>query len=131
MNAVSHLRWLVADLAPGILFWRDQVGLPQVVDVPGVYAEFASHGARIALYRADLMAAVVGGPPAAGAGGDAVICLRVDDVDRAAARLAAAGVIWVTPPHDEPVWRQRVAHVRDPAGHLVELWTPLPAAAAA
>jgi hypothetical protein len=84
MNAVSHLRWLVADLAPGIRFWRDQVGLPQVVDVPGVYAEFASPGARIALYRADLMAAVVGGPPAAGAGGGA------DGAGRSAAAVSAA-----------------------------------------
>ena len=125
MQTLSHIRWLVADLEPCRAFYRDQLGLKQVVDVPGIYAEFETGGARIALYRADLMALVVGGPPAAQAAGDAVVCLRVDDVDRAAAEVAQRGGVLVKAPHDQPVWLQRVAHLRDPAGHLIELWAPL------
>jgi predicted enzyme related to lactoylglutathione lyase len=94
--------------------------------VPGVYAEFETAGARIALYRADLMAAVIGGPPAARRADDVVLCLAVDDVDRVAAELARAGAMLVTAPHDEPTWHQRVVHFCDPAGHLIELWSPLP-----
>jgi lactoylglutathione lyase len=124
MAILSHIRWLVADLEPCRRFYRDQLGLKQVVDVPGIYVEFETGGARIALYRADLMAQVVGGPPATPGAGDAVLCLRVDDVDRAATQLANTGAVPVSAPHDEPAWFQRVAHFRDPAGHLVELWAP-------
>jgi lactoylglutathione lyase len=126
MASLSHVRWLVADLEPCRHFYRDQLGLKQVVDVPGVYVEFETGGARIALYRADLMAQVVGEPAAGRGSSDVVLCLRVDDVDGAATRLADAGVVPVRTPHDQPAWLQRVAHFRDPAGHLIELWAPLP-----
>lgn len=125
MAILTHVRWLVADLGPCLQFYRDRLGLKQVVDVPGIYAEFEAGGARVALYRADLMAQVVGDAPVAQGTGEAVLCLRVDDVDAAVARLAKAGVVPVRAPHDQEAWHQRVAHLRDPAGHLVELWTPL------
>jgi lactoylglutathione lyase len=125
MSGLSHVRWLVADLEPCLAFYRDRLGLKQAVDVPGIYAEFETGGARIALYRADLMAQVLGESPAPQGAGDAVLCLRVDDVDSAAARLVDAGVAPVSAPHDEATWYQRVAHFRDPAGHLIELWAPL------
>jgi lactoylglutathione lyase len=129
MTGLSHLRWLVADLEPCLAFYRDRLGLKQVVDVPGIYAEFETGGARVALYRADLMAQVLGEPPARETSGDAVLCLRVDDVDAAAARLVSAGAPPVSAPRDQEAWHQRVAHFRDPAGHLIELWAPLGRAA--
>jgi catechol 2,3-dioxygenase-like lactoylglutathione lyase family enzyme len=126
MIGLSHVRWLVADLEPCRVFYRDRLGLRQVVNVPGVYAEFETTGARIALYRADLMAAVVGGPASTQRADDVVLCLAVDDVDRAAAQLARAGATLVKAPHDQAAWHQRVAHFCDPVGHLIELWSPLP-----
>jgi predicted enzyme related to lactoylglutathione lyase len=123
---LSHLRFLVADVAPPAAFYRDVVGLAQVVDVPGVYAEFDTGGSRLAFYRADLMAQVLGSPAGAAAGGGPVLCLRVADVDAEAARLAARGVRAITKPHDQPTWMQRVAHFADPAGRTIELWSPLP-----
>lgn len=125
MTNLSHIRWLVADLEPCRHFYGDLLGLEQVVNVPGIYHEFETEGARIALYRADLMAQVVDGPPAVPGPGDAVLCLRVDDVDRMAAALRKAGVVPASAPHDQEAWYQRVAHFRDPAGHLIELWSPL------
>jgi len=95
--------------------------------VPGTYAEFDTPGARLALVSEATMGAVVG-RPAPRAGDAVVVCLCVDDVDAAAARLAAQGVAFVRKPHDQPAWLQRVAHLRDPAGTLVELWQRLPAA---
>ncbi len=121
---LTHLRWLVADVAPCIAFYRDVLRLRLVVDVPGIYAEFETGGARLALYRADLMASVIGSTLTA-AGDPAVACFRVSNVDTAAARAQDAGATLVTAPHDQAAWRQRVAHLRDPAGHLVELWAPL------
>lgn len=121
---LTHLRWLVSDIAPCIAFYRDVLRLRLVVDVPDIYAEFETGGARLALYRADLMAAVSGS--ADSATGDAVVaCFRVSNVDTAAERAQEAGARLVTAPHDQADWMQRVAHLRDPAGHLVELWAPL------
>ncbi len=124
--ALSHVRYLVAEFEPLLRFYRDVLGLKLAVDVPGIYAELDTAGGRLAFYRADLMAGVVGGAVATRAGDDVVICLRVDNVDAAASRVKLAGQTLITAPHDQPAWLQRVAHLRDPAGHLVELWSPLP-----
>jgi catechol 2,3-dioxygenase-like lactoylglutathione lyase family enzyme len=124
LTVLTHLRWLVSDLKPCVAFYRDVLRLKQVVDVPGVYAEFDTGGAHLGLYRAALMADVVG--VSAPASGDAAVaCFRVANVDTAAARAREAGATLVTAPHDQASWMQRVAHLRDPAGHLVELWAPL------
>ena len=56
---------------------------------------------------------------------DVVLCLRVDNVDAEAKRLGSHGVTMLRAPHDRQAWYQRVAHFRDPAGRLVELWSPL------
>jgi catechol 2,3-dioxygenase-like lactoylglutathione lyase family enzyme len=49
---------------------------------------------------------------------------EVDDVDTEYERLRAAGLKFDEPPTDKP-WGWRVAAVRDPAGHTVELVKPL------
>jgi len=124
--ALSHVRYLVHEFEPLLRFYRDVLGLKVAVDVPGVYAELETAGGRLAFYRAELMAEVVGAAVATRSSDDVVICLRVDNVDAAATRVRLAGTPLVTAPHDQPAWLQRVAHLRDPAGHLVELWSPLP-----
>ncbi|MEL7237695.1 MAG: VOC family protein, partial [Planctomycetota bacterium] len=50
-----------------------------------------------------------------------------DDVDAAAEQIRAAGVE-VKGPVNQPVWSMRVAHLRDPDGHLIELGADLPRA---
>jgi deazaflavin-dependent oxidoreductase (nitroreductase family) len=49
---------------------------------------------------------------------------EVDDVDAEYERLRAAGVAFHEPPADKP-WGWRVAALRDPAGHTVELVRPI------
>jgi lactoylglutathione lyase len=124
--AVSHIRYLIADFAAVLHFYRDVLGLKLAVDVPGVYAEFETPGGHLAFYRADLMAEVLKTRVATKTSDDCVLCLRVENVDAAAARVKLAGFSLLTSPHDQTAWLQRVAHLRDPAGHLVELWSPLP-----
>ena len=124
VRAVSHLRLIVADLEGAIAFYRRVLDAEPVVSVPGTYAEFDTPGARLALVSDATMGAVVG-RPAPRAGDAVVVCLQVDDVDTAAKRLKAGGATLVREPHDQPGWMQRVAHLRDPAGNLVELWTRL------
>ena len=125
-TALSHVRFLVADFGPVLHFYRDVLGLKLAVDVPGVYAEFDTPGARLAFYKADLMQGVLGTAVATCTGDDAIVCLRVENVDAAATRVKLAGVPLLSTPHDQAAWVQRVAHLKDPAGHLVELWSPLP-----
>jgi len=124
--SLSHLRFLVADVGPPTAFYREVIGLRQVVDVPGTYAEFEAGGSRLAFYRADLMGQVLGQPVGTTIGDSLVLCLRVADVDAEAARLAARGVRQLTGPHDQSAWSQRVAHFADPGGRTIELWSPLP-----
>ncbi|GAA2143625.1 VOC family protein [Actinomadura napierensis] len=52
-----------------------------------------------------------------------MLVFRVDDVDKAAAALAALGGVPVTEPADRPEWGPglRTAHLRDPGGTLLEL----------
>ena len=89
-TALSHLRYLVSDFTPVLHFYRDVLRLKLAVDVPGVYAEFETPGGRLAFYRADLMAEVIGAPVATHIGDDCVMCLRVENVDAAAARVKLA-----------------------------------------
>lgn len=126
VRALSHLRLVVSDAEfdPVVAFYRDVLGLPVAVNAPRTYAEFANAVARLAVATEAVIGAVVG-RSAPRAGDRVVVCLRVDDVDAASAKAVARGAVAVRPPHDEPTWLQRVAHLRDPAGHLVELWTPL------
>jgi catechol 2,3-dioxygenase-like lactoylglutathione lyase family enzyme len=49
---------------------------------------------------------------------------EVDDVDAEYERLRGEGLAFEEPPDDKP-WGWRVAAVRDPAGHTVELVKPL------
>ena len=120
MRSMSHVRFLVPDVA----FYRDTIGWKHVVDVPGVYAEFDTGASRLAFYRADLMGDVLGARTGT-RGDDVVLCLRVDNVDAEAMRLESRGVTMLRAPHDQQAWVQRVVHFRDPAGRLVELWSPL------
>ena len=125
-TALSHLRFLVQAFPPVVHFYRDVLGLKLAVDVADVYAEFETPGGRLAFYRADLMAGVLNQPVATRVGDDVVVCLRVENVDAAAARVKIAGFTLLSAPHDQTAWHQRVAHLKDPAGHFVELWSPLP-----
>jgi lactoylglutathione lyase len=125
MTGLTHVRWLTDDLAGMVAFYRDVLGFRVVVDVPGTYAELDTGAARIGLYLAQLMSAVLGERVATASANDVVLGIQVDDVDATARRLQQNGVMLTKPPHDQPAWRLRVAHLRDPAGHLLELWAPL------
>jgi catechol 2,3-dioxygenase-like lactoylglutathione lyase family enzyme len=55
----------------------------------------------------------------------AVLDASAEGLDAAHDRLIAAGVCFENPPADRPEWGLRTAHLRDPAGHLIELFEPL------
>jgi catechol 2,3-dioxygenase-like lactoylglutathione lyase family enzyme len=122
---LADVRLLVEDIERSLAFYRDVVGLPVQLTIPsGVYVEFDTGEATLALYRRDLMEGIAGGGGARGRDQVAVI-LRAADVDAEVARLRAAGASFETEPHDQEAWGLRVAHLRDPDGNLLELYQPI------
>lgn len=52
-------------------------------------------------------------------------CFETDDLDAVLAKVTAAQVKLVCPPHEQP-WGQRVFHIYDPDGHIVEIGEAMP-----
>lgn len=118
---LADVRLLVDDFATALAFYRDVVGLRPRVHVEGVYAEFAAGRATLAIYRRDLMAEIVADLSPHANDDRVLFTFDVDDLEATFERLQAGGATVVNPPHDQPVWEIRVAHLRDPAGNLFEL----------
>jgi uncharacterized glyoxalase superfamily protein PhnB len=55
----------------------------------------------------------------------AVVTFKVDDVDASYADFIARGVPSVAAPLDRPLWRARTAHIADPDGYIIELYSSL------
>jgi catechol 2,3-dioxygenase-like lactoylglutathione lyase family enzyme len=132
----THTRLLVADMTACYRFYRDTLGLHPRFDAEGsVYAEFdfGTGGHTLALFSRELMNKVSSPGAPAHRPGDAVpfdsvvVTFEVADVDDTCARLKARGVTLTTEPHDQRDWMLRVAHFRDPDGHLIEVNQPLQA----
>jgi catechol 2,3-dioxygenase-like lactoylglutathione lyase family enzyme len=128
---LTRIRLLVGDFPRAFRFYREVVGLTATLgEEDGVYVEFAVGDAILALFdRRRMMealgthASILAAPERVGDA--AVLSLEVDDLDAEVTRLQGAGVRFVTEPHDQPTWRVRVAHFRDPDGNLIELNRPL------
>ncbi len=66
------------------------------------------------------------GAAVAGQNRSAIIEFEVEDVDAERARLSSVVTQWVLEPTDQP-WGNRSMLLRDPDGHLVNIFTPPPA----
>ena len=123
-------RLLVKDFTAAGHFWRDLMKFPLSFQDEGLgYAYFDTGKAGVELMRHDDFAAAMGEatPVPLPQGRQVVVDIRVDDVDQTYRELVAQGVLSVAPPQDRPAWRARTAHVLDPDGHVIELYTSLPA----
>jgi predicted enzyme related to lactoylglutathione lyase len=125
---------LVNDFPTVFAFWRDVMALPVTFgpDSPGAppgYAFFAvdEAGAGVELVEREAFAAVLGDPARlpAPVGHEAVLVLKVDDVDATYTACVARGATAVAGPRDRPEWGARIAHLGDPEGHLIELYAML------
>jgi len=114
----------VSDLEGSIAFYRDVIGLPFRFAVAD-YAEFATDGAKFALYARRALPELIGAevPPGEAPWPQGEVAFFVDDVDAEHDRLVQAGVRVLAPPIDRP-WGERTLHVADPDGNVVELTRP-------
>lgn len=126
----THTRLLVDDIDACYKFYRDTLGLKPRFDGEGsVYAEFDCGGGGhvLALFSRQLMNNAVSEGAAMPVAritngcGDVLITFEVADVDATYAHLMQKGVQFIGPPMDQKDWLLRVAHFRDPDGHVLEI----------
>jgi lactoylglutathione lyase len=124
----SNVRLLVGDFPAAVKFWRDIMKLPMTFsDETMSYAYFDTGNAGLELYSRDGFAAALGEatPAPTPAGHQTVIVFRVDDVDATYTDLVSRGATAVASPQDRPMWQARTAHLSDPDGHLIEVFSQL------
>lgn len=120
---------LLANDVPSIVsFWRDVVQLPMTYyDETIGYASFDTGGSTLAIYSRTAFAELLGEeeilPPQESR--QMYLSFQVDDVDATYTRLIKGGATAVIAPRDYPVLHARQAHVNDPDGRLIELYSPL------
>jgi catechol 2,3-dioxygenase-like lactoylglutathione lyase family enzyme len=144
MAQIHHTGLTVSNLERALAFWGDALGMQIVmqqdrqggyfeeivgehgVDVRTAHLAFAGGGPRIELFefrsprggRVALRTADVG---------FSHVCVACDDIEAVLARLVAAGGEAATPPIDVDTGANaggRGLYVRDPDGHVLELFTP-------
>jgi len=125
-----NVRLLVGDFTASVAFWRDIMQLPVTYSDESIgYAYFDTGSAGVELISRDGFAAALGEatPAPTPLGRQAVLVFRVDDVDATYTHLVQRGATAVAGPQDRPAWGARSAHISDPDGHLIEIYTPLQA----
>jgi predicted enzyme related to lactoylglutathione lyase len=128
MNKVS-IRLLVGDFPATLTFWRDRIHVAlSYSDEAAGYAYGEVGGVGVEFFARDAFAAAIGQttPAAAPVGQRVTIEVGVDDVDATYADAVAHGATSVATPLDRPEWGARTAHITDPDGNLIELYTKLP-----
>ena len=122
----THTRLLVENYAACFRFYQGVMQLEAVWgDEEGSYADFRAEdgGSLLAINAREIMADIVGSPDSSS--DNAVLIFHVDDLESAVQTLKERGATFVTEIQDRPSWGIRTAHLRDPAGNLLELNTPL------
>jgi catechol 2,3-dioxygenase-like lactoylglutathione lyase family enzyme len=131
MMKFINVRLLVSDMAAAISFWRDVMGLRMTYGEEAMgYAYFETDSAGVELLTRQAFAAALGKTTSTPTpeGHPAVLVFRVDDVDTAYADFVKRGATAIAGPQDRPAWQVRSAHLSDPDGYLIEIYSPLPEA---
>jgi lactoylglutathione lyase len=120
-NRLGYAILFVSDIEASVRFYRDVLGMP-LRFANETYAEFATEGAKFALYARDALPELIGVHAPAGPAPwpQGEVAFFVEDPDGDHERLRRAGVTILAPPTDRP-WGERTLHIADPDGNVVEL----------
>lgn len=129
MTTFASTRLITGDIHRLADFYALVTGIAPRWPAP-VFAEFVTERATLAIGAAETMALFGVAPGAAATESGTILEFRVADVDREAARLAAAGIAFLQEPTTMP-WGNRSLLLRDPEGRLVNLFAPVTAEAIA
>jgi len=105
------------DLNNLLPFYRDLLGLPVAIEIPG-FAVLGKLGAATLALGTHSQVRGKNADPARH-----MVGLETDDVDAEYQRLEAAGVAFVEKPTD--YGQLRIATLRDPEGNLIQLLQPI------
>lgn len=129
MNLHS-IRLLVTDFAACFRFYRDTLELELLWgEESGPYADFkAATDSYISLFDRHLMTEVLGAGSSC-RGHDTqdsfAIIIQVEALEETVGKMKRKGVSFVSEAKDYPAWTISAAHLRDPEGNLIELFSPL------
>jgi uncharacterized glyoxalase superfamily protein PhnB len=130
--SLGYVILYVKDVSASLAFYEKAFGLSRRFfhdDNGKAYGELETGAARLAFASIELaeehlkQKILAASPDKAPLGVE--IALTTADVASLFARAVKAGAIEISKPETKP-WGQTVAYVRDNAGHLVELCTPVP-----
>jgi catechol 2,3-dioxygenase-like lactoylglutathione lyase family enzyme len=131
MMKFINVRLLVGDMTAAIRFWRDVMGLRITYGEEAMgYAYFETDSAGIELLTRQGFATALGEAMSTPTpeSRPAVLVFRVNNVDTAYADFVERGATAVAGPQDRPAWQVRSAHLSDPDGYLIEIYSSLPEA---
>jgi predicted enzyme related to lactoylglutathione lyase len=129
-GTLENIRLLVDDFDGCFRFYRDVMGLKPVWGKEGSnYASFAAGKATLSIFMRRLMSRDMETqhlPYCAEAQDRVLLAFHVDDLEAEVESILSKGwqlSMCVTP---HPDYGMRTAHLRDPDGNLIELYSPLP-----
>lgn len=119
-GSVTQITLVTGDLAESVSFYGDALQAEELYQDEG-WAVFRLGGMLVFLL-VEREAVALLGPGSSGERGAprGMVTLEVDDVDRTAADLTAAGVTLLSGPLTRP-WGPRTATFADPDGHVWEI----------
>jgi lactoylglutathione lyase len=124
MMKFINVRLLVDHLPETIKFWHDLMGFKMTYsDETMGYAYFETDSAGVELLSREGFAATFG--DLASMSRQTIMVFQVDDIDATYADLVQRGATAVNAPRDFPSLQIRTAHISDPEGNLVELYSKL------
>ena len=126
---LNYIPLIVADFSAAVRFWRDVAKLSLTYSDEAMgFASFDTGSTTLLLLSSALAQANKIATSERPQAHSMYLSFQVENVDATYAELLAGGATSVYEPQDFPHMQARQAHVTDPDGHLVELYTPFPKA---
>ena len=125
---ITHIRLLVDNYKECFLFYRDTLGFEvSWGDKESNYADFTGiGGAKLGLFERKQMVAAIGTEyvPLVENQDNSALIFKVDSVEDTYEKMKDK-LEFITKPHEQVDWMLKVAHFRDPAGNLIEIYENL------
>ncbi len=122
----AYTRLLVTDIEACFLFYRDVMQFKVTVeDFQSGYAEFEAGDMKLALFRRQEMAQMIGNdekPSSAECQDKVVLIFAVPKLEEAYQELRHKGIEFTTDPMTNPYYGMKTAYLRDPDGNLIGLY---------
>jgi predicted enzyme related to lactoylglutathione lyase len=127
---LDNIRILTENFPTAFEFYKEILGLNLMWgNETSNYASFAfPKGGTIGLFKKNLMSIAVGTnelPHDIEIQDKLCLIVEVEDIESKYEILKNQGIDFVNPPEKRPDWGLITAHLRDPDGNLIEMFTPI------